>query len=99
VEVLKQYEFTEDLTAYGSGVGVSQLYYNNVGEPESHPSLPLVNSLQPYFSYAQGKFYSVWDRHEFYGVGAIKDKWETDRFEISPEQRGAGSELICCALG
>lgn len=75
-------------------------YYNNVGEPESHPSPPFVNNLQPYFPDDQGRFYSAWDSRNFYDEECppMRNKWKTNRFEIPLEQKGSGVELIYCAL-
>jgi hypothetical protein len=52
--------------------------YNNVGEPESHPSPPFVNDLSPFYS-----GYSAWANKNFYSqdAGPIKNKWMTHRWQ------------------
>ncbi len=52
-----------------------QIPYNNVGEPEAHPSPPFVDDLS-YFYRDQ----SAWQDKKFYEVGNMKTKWMTFRW-------------------
>jgi hypothetical protein len=47
-------------------------FYNNVGEPEAHPTPPFVNAVDNYY-----RDHSAWGDKGFYEVGSIKSKWMT----------------------
>jgi hypothetical protein len=73
----------DDVNGQGAKVlvnlqSVASSFYNNVGEPEYHPSLPFVNDLSRYYP-----GHSVWGNEDFYKVGPIKDKWMTHQFDCN----------------
>lgn len=48
----------------------SQIQFNNVGEPESHPSPPFVDDLSIFY-----KDHSAWKNKKFYDCDPISSKW------------------------
>ncbi|MGQ9638618.1 MAG: hypothetical protein ACUVT6_12650 [Thermodesulfobacteriota bacterium] len=83
--IYSDWDCNDDVNGQGSRVRADvisfrranpQILYNNVGEPESHPSPPFVNDLSYFYS---GQ--SAWQDKNFYGAGNIKTKWMTFRWK------------------
>lgn len=91
-----QYGCNDDVNGQGSRIranvtsfrGVNaQLFYNNVGEVEYHPSPPFVNDLSRFYP-----GHSAWENKKFYDCPPISSKWMPQWLPTTLWGGGRGAE-------